>query len=208
MKNETEKQCKKCLEIKPIEDFYRDSREKDGYVKRCRKCIAADSKARYDRYVSEHIANRKNTLKKSQRPLKRSKMRLVGVSNASVLKREIQALVRAIVIKRDGGCLLRGHGNCTEILQGEHLITRANSATYGDTRNVICLCTYHHLFFKRQYSQLYWEMVEQKLGPVRWAWYKMARDDRTPHKMDWKLVKIALTQELERTPAYVDPRAN
>ncbi len=142
---------------------------------------------------------RRSPLKRSHKPMKRTKLRLVGVSETSTIKRDIQALLRAIVIKRDGGCVLKGHGQCTEILQAEHLITRANNATYGDTRNCVALCTYHHLFFKPQYSQLYWELIEKKIGPARWAWYLLARDDRTPQKQDWALVKLALTQELLKT---------
>lgn len=149
---------------------------------------------------------KRTPFKRSTKPLRRTKLRLVGQSDSAKLKRDIQALVRAIVIKRDGGCILRGHGQCTEVLQGEHLITRANAGTYGDTRNIVCLCTYHHIFFKPQYSQLYWELIEKKLGPVRWAWYLRARDDRTAQKVDLKLEKLALTQELSRTRAYVDPR--
>ncbi len=30
------------------------------------------------------------------------------------------------------------------ILQGDHLIMRANSATYADTRLIMCLCQEHH----------------------------------------------------------------
>lgn len=150
---------------------------------------------------------KRTPLKRSQKPLKRSKLRLVGQSDASVLKREIQALLRAIVIKRDGGCLLRGRGQCTEILQAEHLITRANSATFGDTRNIVCLCTYHHLFFKKQHPALYWKYIEQLIGPARWAWMQYALEDRSIHKTDWVLVKIALEQEKLSTVAYADPRA-
>ncbi len=139
--------------------------------------------------------------------MKRGKLRVQGQSDSAHLKRDIQALLRAIAIKRDGGCLLRGKGNCTEVLQAEHLITRANPRTFADMRNIVCLCTYHHLFFKKQYSQLYWELIEQRIGPTRWAWYKLARDDLSYFKADWKLAKLALTEELKRTRAYVDPRA-
>lgn len=151
---------------------------------------------------------KRTPLKQSTKPLKRTRLRLEGKSDAATLKRDIQAILRQIVIKRDGGCLLRGHGKCTEILQGEHLITRANNATFADTRNIVCLCTYHHLFFKKQHPLLYWELIEQKIGAHRWAWVKLALHDRfKPAKVDLKLAKIALTYELEHTPAYVDPRA-
>lgn len=150
---------------------------------------------------------KRTPFKRSQKPLQRTKLRIAGVSDTSVLKRDIQALLREIVIRRDGGCILRGHGQCTEILQAEHLVTRANPRSFGDTRNIVCLCTYHHLFFKKQYGQVYWDLIKQKIGPERWAWYEMAQNDRSYFKADWKLVKLGLTEELKRTPAYSDPRA-
>ena len=62
--------------------------------------------------------------------------------------------MREIVIKRDGGCILRdiqGVSQCNGyrkdgklILQADHLITRANSATYADTRLIVCVCKGHH----------------------------------------------------------------
>jgi hypothetical protein len=76
------------------------------------------------------------------------------------VKQRIQDLVRDIVIKREGGCIFRGDVPNPEgwtiptcngfakdghlILQADHLITRANSATYADTRLIVCLCKGHH----------------------------------------------------------------
>ncbi len=61
----------------------------------------------------------------------------------------IQALVREIVIKRDGGCILRNKRRCGgdvgfAVLQADHLITRANSATFADTRLIVCVCRSCH----------------------------------------------------------------
>jgi hypothetical protein len=39
--------------------------------------------------------------------MKRSNLRIKGISDTSTLKEEIQDLVRAIVIVRDGGCILK-----------------------------------------------------------------------------------------------------
>jgi hypothetical protein len=59
-----------------------------------------------------------------------------GKNETSIVKREIQEVVREIVIRRDGGCFLDHTGNCSGyakdghlILQANHLITRANAAT-------------------------------------------------------------------------------
>lgn len=166
--------------------------------------IVLSGKCKGCQYIQKHEYYKKLTTRDngekviSHTPLKRSNLRSKGKSATSVIKDEIQALLRACVIKRDGGCILRGHGNCTEVLQGEHLITRATSGYYGDLRNLVCLCSYHHIFFKPQYSQIYWEYVREKIGPVRWAWYEFAKEDRTAHKMDWQLVKLSLELELQK----------
>lgn len=129
--------------------------------------------------------------------MKRSRLRLVGVSTTAETKKRIQALLREIVIKRDGGCILRVVlGGCNEVLQAEHLITRSNTATFGDTKNIVCLCSYHHVFWKPQHSKLYWELIEQHVGKTRWSWLKMAEEDKSPHKVDLKLVEIVLQKEL------------
>lgn len=87
--------------------------------------------------------------------LRRTKLRKVGKSATSKIKTHIQALLREIVVQRDGGCILqntymhRSWGETKEILQAEHLISRANNATYADERLVVCICkkchTWKHL---------------------------------------------------------------
>lgn len=141
--------------------------------------------------------------------MKRSYLKALGQSETAVLKRDIQALVRAIVIKRDGGCILRsvqgispcdGHAKDGHlILQADHLVTRSNSATYGDTRLIVCVCTGHH-GWKKWHQKEYEAVVRTLLSPERVAlWEKAEQDSWRPHRtsaMDWKLVKIALEGEL------------
>lgn len=160
---------------------------------------------------------KRTPLKRSTVPLRRTKLRLVGQSDTAKLKREIQALVRDIVIKRDGGCIFRnqpwhhcnGFANDGHlILQADHLVTRGNSATFADTRLIVCLCKGAH-GWKSVGSNLrkdqYDVIVRKVLPPERVALWDMAEQTRfTPQKMDWKLVKLSLTQELLRTPAYID----
>lgn len=95
-------------------------------------------------------------------------MRAVGQSDTAKTKERIQALLRQGVIARDGGCLLRDVRRCNGlpsvpgvVLQANHLITRANSATFGDMRLVVCLCKRCHSWKslgdnmrKAQYDQL------------------------------------------------------
>jgi hypothetical protein len=126
-----------------------------------------------------------------------------GVSETSVLKEQIQAELRRIVIARDEGCWLRFYpesGACSGftkdgvlILQAEHLHTRENSASYADPRLVVCICRHHHINWKPQYSSLYNKMAEDFIGPARTALWHRVRDDHSPHhRIDWKLELLAL----------------
>ena len=140
--------------------------------------------------------------------LKKTPLRKKSKSETATIKYEIQALIREIGIITDGGCVLRkyseagacgGYRNDGQlILQAEHLITRSNSNTYGDMRNIVILCRHHHGHFKPQNSLLYWKLIERYVGHIRWAWIQMALADNRPYKVDWKLIKIALQNTLNK----------
>lgn len=146
----------------------------------------------------------------SFKPLRRTRIRAAGKSDTATVKREIQEILREGAIRRDGGCVLRHYpaaGSCGGyrkdgqlILQAEHLITRSNSATFADMRNIVCLCAHHHGNFKPQYSRIYWELMMGHLGEDRWAWLARAEADKSPHKVDMVLAKLALRQEVARMP--------
>lgn len=116
-------------------------------------------------HVQRNIGLKRHT------PLKRkTALNVVGHSDTAQLKENIQAELRRIVIARDGGCIFRprrvrvfGAGTPAQevrfstvpecggyakdghlILQADHLLTRANSATFADPRLVVCVCKAHH----------------------------------------------------------------
>lgn len=145
--------------------------------------------------------------------LKKSKLRLVGVSDTAILKSEIQALLRAIVILRDGGCFLRHFKMAIEpqyaqcggvrkdgnyILQAEHLHSRSNANSFSDTRLVVCVCKRHHIFYKPQFSAEYNELAGKFIGSSRKQLWDFIKQDRSSHKIDLRLAKIALEQELKQ----------
>jgi len=86
--------------------------------------------------------------------LKRTKLAKKSKAPRAVLKDDIQALLRKLVIARDKGCVLRdvrgippcsGYTNNGElILQAEHLVTRSSTNYFGDPRNVVGL---HFILF-------------------------------------------------------------
>lgn len=128
----------------------------------------------------------------------------LGKSDTAKTKQRIQALLRSIVIARDGGCILRNIRHCTDtVWQADHLITRANSATYGDSRLVVCVCRSCHAWkslgsnmHKAEYDYL----VSTLLPPDRVVlWDRCEKESWRPHPVranDWLLVEAALTAGL------------
>lgn len=150
--------------------------------------------------------------RKLYKPMKRTKLRLVGHSTSSELKLEIQSVLRSIVIIRDGGCILRHYKNdivgqysecgCFRkdgelILQAEHLNSRANMISFADTRLVVCLCKRHHFYYKKQYPEQFYAIVRRHIGDKNSELLTRVQEDHTPHKIDLKLELLALRQELK-----------
>jgi len=137
--------------------------------------------------------------------MKRTRLRVKGISSTSQLKDDIQYLVREIVIKRDGGCILRHLRHCggeigQSVLQADHLVSRANSATFADTRLIVCLCRPCHIGFKHWHEKEYDELVKTILPKDRLELWEKAEKDRHAHKtykMDWALEKVCLEKELK-----------
>lgn len=141
--------------------------------------------------------------KKATVPLKRTRIRVAGKSTTAEDKKEIQRLVREIVMKRDGGCVLRKLRNCggeigQAVIQADHLITRGNSATFADTRLIVCLCRNCH-GWKHYHEKEYEALVRTILPKQRiqlWDRCEEARQAHRTHKADWKIEILALKQEL------------
>ena len=141
----------------------------------------------------------------------RTPLRVKGISDIADLKQEIQDLLRQIVILRDGGCVLREYifHDCSGfrkdgklILQADHLITRANSATYADSRLVVCVCKGAH-GWKKYHERQYDSLLKQHFLPRDRVelWDRCERDSWRPHRTsayDWKIAIAALKQELRK----------
>lgn len=153
--------------------------------------------------ISENKVNYKKLAKKS--------LKFPGYESSQDLKKDIQALLRQIVILRDGGCFLRHYENEINpqyrecggfknngdlILQAEHLHTRGNANSFSDSRIVVCCCMRHHIYYKPQHPDEYYKFAKRFIGKDRTALLERIQQDRSPHKVDLKLEKLALQQEL------------
>lgn len=154
----------------------------------------------------------------------RSVLKEMSDSPTATIKKNIQALLREIGILEEGTCIMRNYpaaGRCGGyrndgqlILQAEHLITRTNSISFGDRRNIVILCKHHHGHWKPQNSRLYWEIIEDYVGPERWNWLKRVEADKRPHRFtvyDWAMIEAALRAERDKlvstSPEQVDSGA-
>jgi hypothetical protein len=127
-------------------------------------------------------------------------MRQHSKTESAKLKVRIQALVRAIVIKRDKGCFLKGFRfQCNEVLQADHLVTRGKNVGFADTRIIICLCKGHHTAKTFDKSGEYEEEIKRRLPPENVVLWERAKKDHKIYPMsayDWGKEAIALEYEL------------
>ena len=134
----------------------------------------------------------------------------VKVLSVSKVKKAIQAKLREKAIERDKTCVIGQNGSllplnwrvCGErrqdgeiIVQAEHLVGRANSASYGDMDNIVLLCKRHHFYFKTQHAALYWDIIRKYIGEKRWAKVQKWEHDHTPHHFvvsEWRALFTSL----------------
>lgn len=149
---------------------------------------------------------------------RKTPLRVKGHSDTGDLKERIQELARSIVIIRDGGCVLRniygipgcnGHRKDGQlILQADHLITRANSATFADTRLIVCICKGHH-GWKEWHKEEYDALIKNVIGAGRAALWDRCEQDRwrpvRKYTADWALHVAALEQELREISRTREP---
>lgn len=149
---------------------------------------------------------RRTPLKRGTKVMKRTKLRMRGKSETSVLKDRIQFLLREIVMLRDKKCILHGlrcyHAvGLSEgiVWQAEHLIERSNSATYADTRLVVLVCKNCHGWkhFKKSNHDQYDKWVKSKLSRERvQLWERCEAETWKVAKVDWKLCIVDLERQL------------
>src|SRR3990167_10149519 len=124
--------------------------------------------------------------------MKRSYLSRIGKSDTAKAKKEIQALVRDIVIIRDGGCLLRnikGIAPCNGyagddnhlVLQADHLVTRGKNVGYATTDLIICLCKGHHTAKTFTEKERYEDIIRGLIGKRRERLWNLAKADQKAH---------------------------
>ena len=139
--------------------------------------------------------------------MKRSYLKKVSTSPVSDAKKEIQRLLREIVIIRDKKCQRCGVPYPTEgvVFQCDHLLSRSNSATYAVSKLCVLLCKPCHAW-KSLGSNLrkkeYDELMRAKLSKEVVALWDRCEEERsrfsTGGKYDWEIEIVALNQYLKK----------
>ena len=81
---------------------------------------------------------------------------------------------------------------------------RERNISFGDTRNIVCLCERHHGYFKQQNGALYWDLIRRYIGPERWEWLQRVIVDRKTYNMgiwEWAKIELALKQNIPESRA-------
>lgn len=86
------------------------------------------------------------------------------------------------------------------VFQADHLVTRANTATYSDVRLIVCVCKGCHAW-KHWNKEQYDDQVRTILPKDRVElWDKAMKDSWRPKRnftADWKLEEVGLKQMLK-----------
>ena len=136
--------------------------------------------------------------------MKRTPLRKKGKSDLSQTKDRIQKLLTQIVRVRDGGCILRNYpetGECSGYTAADHIITRTRNVSYGDTRNVVCLCQRHHIYWKPVNPLLYSSIIKRHLDYKTFNWLERVQLDNKTYRMglwEWTKIEIGLKKELAK----------
>lgn len=146
--------------------------------------------------------------------MKRTKLKVKGDNDTAVIKQKIQDILRLIVTHRDRGCILRNErcgvtavvdedgkiSASSSFIQADHLITRANSATFANYHLVVCVCNGCHAW-KNWNKNEYDELVKSVLPKKTVQMWELAEEYRKAHKtskMDWNMQLVGLQLTLKK----------
>lgn len=82
------------------------------------------------------------------------------------LQEKLEAVQRLTIIRRDGGCVLRGviPHTCSKVIQADHLISRSYKSIFFDLRNMNCVCSTMNGIKGRRWSG--WERIQRELERI------------------------------------------
>ena len=130
-----EKQCFKCVQVKPIDEFYKHSRMSDGYLGKCKACAKADTiKNRNVTNRNYYLAYDKARAKTDRRKAWVKKQLVINRAKNPVANRARGTVANAVKT----GKLTKELCHCGSTkVEGHH-------PDYNQPLFVIWLCNKHH----------------------------------------------------------------
>lgn len=140
--------------------------------------------------------------------MKRSKLRKKSKQPAALAKDEIQNLLRQLAILTYGECWVKQAGitemgECNDVLQYDHLETRAKNISYADFRLGVLVCKRHHWYHgspRKEQVTRYEELARGFIGKERAALWDRVRADNRAYPMgayEWTKIIWDLKQRIK-----------
>lgn len=132
----SEKPCKKCGIVKPIEDFVPWSRTADGRTYQCRSCIAERARARYSKNPTKYMAPTKRWQQRNPGMVlqngQRRRVRKRNIPGSHTLKQW-----RSLCRRFGNRCVCCG--KCGDLTK-DHIVPISNPNCSDDISNIQPLC--------------------------------------------------------------------
>ncbi len=121
------------------------------------------------------------------------------VDTVKKCKGRIQKLLHDIVVIRDKDCVFRGmYRQCSGPLSADHIVSRTHSRTYGMSKNVIGVCSGHHIWWKPTNPTLYTNRIDQIITQkARIELENLARPICQYSLKDWQKIEQGLKEEIK-----------
>lgn len=130
------KKCRKCLEIKPVGDFYKHSHMADGLLNKCKECTKADVRKNRSENISYYRAY---DLIRAKRPERAAAVSKVASEWRKTDKRRMRCHNMVSRAVRAGKLTPKPCEVC-----GSEKSIHAHHDSYDRPLDVIWLCAVHH----------------------------------------------------------------
>lgn len=141
------KNCFKCLETKPLSEFYKHSEMADGHLNKCKECTKIDVKDRYERDYEKVQAYEK---KRSKQPHRKLAVKIYQTKNREICNaakgRYIERNPKKRAVHAIVGNALRARIIIKQpcVVCGEKHNVHAHHCDYNKPLDVMWLCPQHH----------------------------------------------------------------
>ncbi|QGH73480.1 MAG: recombination protein [Siphoviridae sp. ctvD11] len=114
------------------------------------------------------------------------------------VKRNIQHLLRMLVLLKYNGCLAKKYGHCFGPWNAAHIMPRRHARTYALSINVVQMCEYHNNVWQDQNKDAFKALVIDLIGEDMYRELEAMSKEETHYTIDdWIDFEDELKAEIE-----------